>query len=160
MSAGNDDVKGKMEKAEEELERRSKFLNSLILKKKAIVVEEKQEHEHLNVRVRASDMPLSLQNHAFRCARDNLDATIASGSKLDSKHLALLLKKVLLLDFLFMLLNSQVLWFPWILHSGFCFDLSISTECVFKVSKFIVVCWMEKACSGCSMAIFFFCCDK
>ncbi|OIS96621.1 PREDICTED: dynein light chain, cytoplasmic [Nicotiana attenuata] len=82
-----------MEKAEEELERRSKFLNSLILKKKAIVVEEKQEHEHLNVRVRASDMPLSLQNHAFRCARDNLDATMASGSKLDSKRLALLLKK-------------------------------------------------------------------
>ncbi|XP_009802673.1 uncharacterized protein LOC107811542 [Nicotiana tabacum] len=84
-----------MEKAEEELERRSKFLNSLILKKKAIVVEEKQEHEHehLNVRARASDMPLSLQNHAFRCARDNLDATMASGSKLDSKRLALLLKK-------------------------------------------------------------------
>ncbi|KAK4736368.1 hypothetical protein R3W88_000065 [Solanum pinnatisectum] len=79
-----------MEKAEEELERRSKFLNSLILKKKS--AEEKQQNEDLNVRVRASDMPFSLQNHAFKCARDNLDATMACG-KLDSKRLALALKK-------------------------------------------------------------------
>ncbi|XP_016546674.1 dynein light chain 1, cytoplasmic isoform X1 [Capsicum annuum] len=78
-----------MEKAEEELERRSKFLNSLILKKKS--VEEKQQNEHLNVSVRASDMSFSLQNHAFKCARENLDA-MACG-KLDSKRLALALKK-------------------------------------------------------------------
>lgn len=71
-------------------ERRSKFLNSLILRKKS--VEEKQQNEDLNVRVRASDMPFSLQNHAFKCARDNLDATMACG-KLDSKRLALVLKK-------------------------------------------------------------------
>ncbi|KAL2485010.1 Dynein light chain type 1 family protein [Abeliophyllum distichum] len=74
-----------MEGAEEELERRSKFLNSLIQKKKAV------EHKKQNVRVRASDMPLPLQNHAFRIARDNLDS-MASG-KLDSKRLALALKK-------------------------------------------------------------------
>lgn len=62
---------------------------SLILKKKS--VEEKQQNEHLNVRVRASDMPFSLQNHAFKCARDNLDAMDCG--KLDSKRLALALKK-------------------------------------------------------------------
>lgn len=70
--------------------RKSKFLNSLILKKKS--VEEKQKNEDLNVHVRASDMPFSLQNHAFKCARDNLDSTMACG-KLDSKRLALALKK-------------------------------------------------------------------
>lgn len=79
-----------MEAAEEELERRSKFLNSLIKKKKA--VEQKEHHECLNVRVRASDMPLALQNRAFACARDNLDST--PGKKLDSKRIALALKKV------------------------------------------------------------------
>lgn len=79
----------RMEAAEEELERRSKFLNSLIKKKKA--VEQKEHHECLNVRVRASDMPLSLQNRAFACARDNLDST--PGKKLDSKRIALALKK-------------------------------------------------------------------
>ncbi|CAN4089597.1 unnamed protein product [Withania somnifera] len=78
-----------MEKAEEELERRSKFLNSLILKKKLVDV--KQQNEDLNVRVKASDMSCSLQNHAFKCARDNLDA-MACG-KVDSKRLALALKK-------------------------------------------------------------------
>ncbi|KAE9450894.1 uncharacterized protein LOC131301852 [Rhododendron vialii] len=78
-----------MEAAEEELERRSKFLNSLIQKKKA--VEQKEHHECLNVRVRASDMPLALQNRAFTCARDNLDST--PGKKLDSKRIALALKK-------------------------------------------------------------------
>ncbi|KAI8538839.1 hypothetical protein RHMOL_Rhmol09G0134800 [Rhododendron molle] len=79
-----------MEAAEEELERRSKFLNSLIQKKKA--VEQKEHHECLNVRVRASDMPLALQNRAFTCARDNLDST--PGKKLDSKRIALALKKI------------------------------------------------------------------
>lgn len=79
-----------MEAAEEELERRSKFLNSLILKKKA--VEQKEQHERLNVRVRASDMAVNLQNYAFRCARGNLDSM--PKGKLDSKRLALSLKKV------------------------------------------------------------------
>ncbi|KAF9599400.1 hypothetical protein IFM89_036957 [Coptis chinensis] len=78
-----------MEKAEEELERRSKFLSSLIKKKKA--VEQEEETELLNVRVRASDMSLSLQNQAFKCARDSLDSM--PNKKLDSKRLALALKK-------------------------------------------------------------------
>ncbi|KAI4357588.1 hypothetical protein L6164_001526 [Bauhinia variegata] len=77
-----------MEGAEEELERRSKFLSSLIQKKKAI--EQQEQHEHFNVHVRACDMPLALQNRAFRCARDNLDSM---PGKLDSKRLALALKK-------------------------------------------------------------------
>ncbi|KAL7163528.1 hypothetical protein ACSBR2_039604 [Camellia fascicularis] len=77
-----------MDAAEEELERRSKFLNSLILKKKAI--DQQDHHDQLNIRVRASDMPLALQNRAFRCARDSLDSM---PGKLDSKRLALALKK-------------------------------------------------------------------
>ncbi|XP_077241106.1 uncharacterized protein LOC143881736 [Tasmannia lanceolata] len=76
-----------MEGAEEELERRSKFLSSLIQKKKAN--EQQEQQERLNVRVRASDMPLDHQNLAFRCARDALDTM----PKLDSKRLALTLKK-------------------------------------------------------------------
>lgn len=78
-----------MEGAEEELERRSKFLHSLIEKKKA--TEQKAQNESLNVRVRASDMPIPLQSRAFRCARDHLDSM---PGKLDSKRLALALKKV------------------------------------------------------------------
>ncbi|KAK0574287.1 hypothetical protein LWI29_021081 [Acer saccharum] len=77
-----------MDAAEEELERRSKFLNSLIQKKKA--KEEQDQNDSLNIRVRASDMPLHLQNKAFKCARDLLDSM---PSKLDSKRLALALKK-------------------------------------------------------------------
>ncbi|KAJ4961547.1 hypothetical protein NE237_021457 [Protea cynaroides] len=77
-----------MEGAEEELERRSKFLSSLIQKKKAI--EQQEQHEQLNVRVRAADMPVALQHCAFRCARDSLDSM---PKKLDSKSLALTLKK-------------------------------------------------------------------
>ena len=84
--------------AEEELERRSKFLSSLIQKKKAI--EQEDQHDYPNVRVRASDMPLALQNRAFRCARDHLDSM---PSKLDSKRLALALKKVKILVILFLL---------------------------------------------------------
>ncbi|KAL0446744.1 UNVERIFIED_CONTAM: Dynein light chain, cytoplasmic [Sesamum latifolium] len=80
-----------MEGAEEELERRSKFLNSLIEKKKK-AVEQKQQHDRMNVRVRAFDMPLSLQNHAFKTARNILDS-MPTSSKLDSKRLALSLKK-------------------------------------------------------------------
>ncbi|KAK8987798.1 hypothetical protein V6N11_027537 [Hibiscus sabdariffa] len=71
-----------------ELERRSKFLSSLIQKKKAI--EQQEQNERLNVKVRASDMPLALQNRAFKCARDLLDYM---PRKLDSKRLALALKK-------------------------------------------------------------------
>ncbi|WRX16408.1 Dynein light chain [Theobroma cacao] len=78
-----------MDGAELELERRSKFLNSLIQKKKAI--EQQDQTERLNVKVRASDMPLPLQNRAFRCARDQLDSM---PGKLDSKRLALALKKI------------------------------------------------------------------
>ncbi|XWS69366.1 hypothetical protein CRYUN_Cryun04dG0173200 [Craigia yunnanensis] len=77
-----------MEGAELELERRSKFLNSLIQKKKAI--EQQEQNENLNVKVRASDMPLPLQDKAFKCARDQLDSM---PGKLDSKRLALALKK-------------------------------------------------------------------
>ncbi|KAK4423407.1 Dynein light chain, cytoplasmic [Sesamum alatum] len=80
-----------MEGAEEELERRSKFLNSLIERKKK-TVEQKQQHDRLNVRVRASDMPLSLQNHAFDTARNILES-MPTSSKIDSKRLALSLKK-------------------------------------------------------------------
>ncbi|KAH9746239.1 Dynein light chain [Citrus sinensis] len=77
--------------AAEELERRSKFLNSLIQKKKA--KEQQEQNDQLNVRVRASDMPLPLQNKAFKCARDQLDSM---PGKLDSKRLALALKKNLI----------------------------------------------------------------
>ncbi|KAL8150763.1 hypothetical protein V2J09_020571 [Rumex salicifolius] len=79
----------KMEAAESELERRSKFLSSLIQRKKA--TEQQQQLELLNVRVRACDMPMALQNEAFHCARDLLDSM--PHKKLDSKRLALALKK-------------------------------------------------------------------
>ncbi|KAG9445009.1 hypothetical protein H6P81_016349 [Aristolochia fimbriata] len=76
-----------MEGAEKELERRSRFLSTLIERKKA--GEHKEQLERLNINVRAADMPVPLQNRAFRCARDSLDAM----PKLDSKRLALALKK-------------------------------------------------------------------
>ncbi|KAK2982154.1 hypothetical protein RJ640_003655 [Escallonia rubra] len=90
-----------MEAAEAELERRSKFLSSLIQKKKAITptantvqqqqqLQQQQYHDRLNIRVRAADMPLALQNRAFRCTRDTLGSM---PGKLDSKRLALALKK-------------------------------------------------------------------
>ncbi|KAL3830750.1 hypothetical protein ACJIZ3_019552 [Penstemon smallii] len=94
-----------MEAAEEELERRSKFLNSLILQKKKINNNNSDQKQLLhgggssfNVRVRASDMPLPLQDHAFATARSILadSSTISpssSNKKLDTKHLALALKK-------------------------------------------------------------------
>ncbi|KAI3883513.1 hypothetical protein MKX03_010526 [Papaver bracteatum] len=93
-----------MEGAMEELERRSRFLSSLIQKKKADEVEVEEEHhdddkqqlqpQHdpsLNIKVRAADMPIALQNQAFRCAKDCLDSM--PNKKLDSKRLALALKK-------------------------------------------------------------------
>ncbi|KAH9624810.1 hypothetical protein KSS87_018126 [Heliosperma pusillum] len=74
---------------EEELERRSKFLSSLIQKKKA--TEQQNIHQELNVRVRASDMSTELQNAAFKCARDLLDSMPIK--KIDTKKLATVLKK-------------------------------------------------------------------
>ncbi|XP_042008184.1 dynein light chain, cytoplasmic-like [Salvia splendens] len=84
-------LKIEMQGAEEELERRSKFLNSLIQKKKKNAAEQKQNHDRMNVRVRASDMPLPLQNHAFKTCTHILDSM--ASVKLDSKRLALSLKK-------------------------------------------------------------------
>ncbi|KAJ6909606.1 hypothetical protein NC652_020550 [Populus alba x Populus x berolinensis] len=78
-----------MEGAELELERRSKFLSGLIEKKKA--KEHQEQPSKLSVRVRAADMPIVLQDRAFRCARDQLDSM---PGKLDSKRLALALKKL------------------------------------------------------------------
>lgn len=95
-----------MEEAEKELERRSKFLNSLIQKKKNKVTEQQQEqvkeqHDNdiklKNIHVRACDMSLPLQKHAFQCACNHLDSM--PSKKIDSKHLALSLKKVKLLLF-------------------------------------------------------------
>ncbi|KAJ6903210.1 hypothetical protein NC651_020649 [Populus alba x Populus x berolinensis] len=80
-----------MEGAELELERRSKFLSGLIEKKKA--KEHQEQPSKLSVRVRAADMPIVLQDRAFRCARDQLDSM---PGKLDSKRLALALKKAAL----------------------------------------------------------------
>lgn len=93
-----------MEGAEEELEKRSKFLKSLIHKKKTD--EQSEQHEHFinNVRVKACDMPVMLQNHAFRFACDLLDSM--PPKNLDSKRLALTLKKVTLFSFSFSLLRS------------------------------------------------------
>ncbi|CAA0841403.1 Dynein light chain type 1 family protein [Striga hermonthica] len=80
-----------MDAAEQELERRSQFLHSLIIQKKKTSVEQKQENGRRNVRVRASDMPLPLQNRAFKTATDILDSMPCA--KIDSKRLALSLKK-------------------------------------------------------------------
>ncbi|XP_058772719.1 dynein light chain 1, cytoplasmic-like [Vicia villosa] len=80
-----------MEGAEEELEKRSKFLKSLIHKKKTDEQSEQHEHFNNNVRVKACDMPVMLQNHAFRFALDLLDSM--PSKNLDSKRLALTLKK-------------------------------------------------------------------
>jgi len=90
-----------MEEAEKELERRSKFLNSLIQnKKKSTEHQEKQQNDkNNNIHVKACDMSLPLQKHAFQFARDHLDSMPAK--KPDSKHLALSLKKVTPLSFFF-----------------------------------------------------------
>nr|XP_043624350.1 dynein light chain, cytoplasmic [Erigeron canadensis] len=82
-----------MEEAEKELERRSKFLNNLIQKKKAS--DQQNLHQQLNIRVKASDMPIVLQNKAFKCAKDHIDSMSSTGNgvKIDSKKLALALKK-------------------------------------------------------------------
>lgn len=91
-----------MEGAEEELERRSKFLKSLIQQKRKSI-EQQEQHDHLhnnNVKIRACDMPLPLQNHAFRRARELMDSM--PPKKLNSKLLALTLKKVRFLYLIFL----------------------------------------------------------
>ena len=96
-----------MEKAEEELERRSKVLNSLIQEKKS--TQQEEHHDRFNIRVRALDMPLALQNRAFKCARDNIDSIMPS--KLDSKRLALALKKVFFTKFISIFLDGMFFFF-------------------------------------------------
>ncbi|KAJ0717958.1 putative dynein light chain, type protein [Helianthus annuus] len=95
-----------MDSAQEELERRSKFLSSLIQKKKAADQEQKQVDNNTNdnniIRVRASDMAIGMQNNAFKCSTEYLHS-IPPGNgngnvkKIDSKRLALALKKVRIL---------------------------------------------------------------
>ncbi|KAM0949096.1 putative dynein ATPase [Dioscorea sansibarensis] len=94
-------MRDSMDAASEELERRSKYLSSLIQKTKiqSDGVEEEnrekdgkdhhQKEQQHPVRVRAADMAPALQRRAFRCARE----VLASMPKLDSKRLALALKK-------------------------------------------------------------------
>ncbi|KAJ0868156.1 putative dynein light chain, type protein [Helianthus annuus] len=79
-----------MEEAEKELERRSKFLSNLIQKKKA--TDQQNLHQQLNIKVKASDMSIVLQNKAFECAKHHIAST-GNGIKIDSKRLALALKK-------------------------------------------------------------------
>lgn len=102
-----------MDQASEELERRSRYLSSLIErtkfrteaeerekkeeeeneKEKEKVEEIKEEgdpHEQQNVKVRAADMSQAMQRKAFRCARE----VMKEMNKLDSKRIALALKKV------------------------------------------------------------------
>ncbi|KAF3609254.1 hypothetical protein DY000_02046273 [Brassica cretica] len=78
-----------MEGVELELERRSKVLSSLIQQKKK-AKEQHDLNDEFNVRVRASDMPLVMQNRAFGLSRELLNAT---PGKADNKRLALSLKK-------------------------------------------------------------------
>nr|CAD1826718.1 unnamed protein product [Ananas comosus var. bracteatus] len=79
------------EKEKEEVKEKEK-----VKEKKGEEEEEEEEEEKGDeaqekhkVRVRAADMPLALQKRAFRCARE----TLAAMPKLDSKRLALALKK-------------------------------------------------------------------
>ncbi|OAY79188.1 Dynein light chain, cytoplasmic [Ananas comosus] len=77
------------EKEKEEVKEKEK-----VKEKKGEEEEEEEEkgdeaQEKHKVRVRAADMPLALQKRAFRCARE----TLAAMPKLDSKRLALALKK-------------------------------------------------------------------
>ncbi|KAI3733802.1 hypothetical protein L6452_13258 [Arctium lappa] len=86
-----------MEGAEQELERRSKFLSNLIHQRKKAAAEQ-QQNAVMNLRVRASDMPISMQNKAFKCAADHLHSIPPGNAKgnvkkIDTKRLALALKK-------------------------------------------------------------------
>ncbi|KAJ6832995.1 dynein light chain 1, cytoplasmic-like [Iris pallida] len=102
-----------MDSARSELERRSRYLSSLIRRTKLADGEEEEEEEVVvvvkeegkgkgkekegggepeerhSIRVRAADMPPALQRRAFRCAREVLGGM----PKTDSKRLALALKK-------------------------------------------------------------------
>ena len=93
-----------MERAEEELERRSKFLKSLIQRKKAADQQQKQVNSkiEISIRLRASDMAIVMQNTAFKCATSYLRSVPGNGNvkKIDSKCLALALKKVRILLFI------------------------------------------------------------
>ena len=125
-----------MERASEELDRRSRYLSSLIKQQRINpgnegkereaeegevlvvvkdqrakeetqrkrIVDSKEQHSN-NVRVRAVDMPVELQRRAFRCARHML----GSMPKLDSKSLALTLKKVAIFGSTLSLLSFRVL---------------------------------------------------
>lgn len=111
-----------MEEAEKELERRSKFLSNLIQKKKAI--DQQNLHQQLTIKVKASDMPIVLQNKAFKCAKDHIDSvSSANGIKIDSKRLALALKKVIL--------SSKTLVFIFIYVKVLIF-FGMGCLCVFK----------------------------
>ncbi|XP_009410445.2 uncharacterized protein LOC103992454 isoform X2 [Musa acuminata AAA Group] len=105
-----------MEDASAELERRSQYLTSLIQRARVRAEDDVEEksgrleaerqrgvdkkgtgdrgsregaEETQDVRVRAADMPVALQERAFQCAREVLD----SMPKLDNKRLALTLNK-------------------------------------------------------------------
>ncbi|CAL9182391.1 unnamed protein product [Musa hybrid cultivar] len=105
-----------MEDASAELERRSQYLTSLIQRARVRAEDDVEEksgrleaerqrgvdkkgtgdrgsregaEEPQDVRVRAADMPVALQERAFQCAREVLD----SMPNLDNKRLALTLKK-------------------------------------------------------------------
>ena len=96
--------KSAVDAASEELERRSRYLSSLIQRTKLKTEEEEKEKEkerekgkeegdpqdQQNLRVRAADMSPVMQRKAFRCAREVLKEM----TKPDSKRLALALKKV------------------------------------------------------------------
>lgn len=101
--------KSAMDQASEELERRSRYLSSLIErtkirteaeerekkekeKEKLEEIKEEEEgdpQEQQNVKVRAANMSPAMQRKAFRCAREVMKET----NKLDSKRIALALKK-------------------------------------------------------------------
>lgn len=129
--------KSAMDGASEELERRSRYLSSLIERTKLKgdanqgkedkkeEVQEKGKHDGgdggkveddlkdmENIRVRAADMPRELQRRAFRCARE----TLSGMTKLDSKRLALVLKKVLHFIPVYLFMRFS---FDWSLASGF-----------------------------------------
>lgn len=112
--------------ADSELERRSKFLSNLIQnqRKKANQSTQQQQQQQqqkrqqqqqlqpaeiLKVRVRACDMSPPLQNKAFHCARHTLDSM--PPNKLDTKRLALALKKVWSPPFLLSLFYTNLIFF-------------------------------------------------
>ncbi|ONK61310.1 uncharacterized protein A4U43_C08F28390 [Asparagus officinalis] len=93
--------KSAMDAASEELERRSRYLSSLIQRTKLNAEEEEEEEEEVkeegdgdpqeqqNVKVRAADMAPAMQRKAFRCAGEVMKGM----RKVDGKKIALALKK-------------------------------------------------------------------